>query len=172
MSRNRRCHSASAVRKRLQAAVEQSTFATKLEQLEALRRLGRKQSASPTIGAGDRQLFYQYQNQYEPEMLTRGDALSSSTRLVRSSSGVPIHPLHRPSRTTQSHAGIPSSTTASESSSAWRRPSSAAPTAGGASTAIIGGYKSSSVQMEVELAERLNEIERFKVRRSWSLLHP
>lgn len=167
---NRRCHSASAVRRRLQTAVEQSSFTTKMEQAETLRSLGKKQSASPAIGADDRQLYYQYPNQHEPEMViasSRGDSLSNSTRLTRGASGAPTHSLHQLSRagsSTQLLSGPPSSLTPSGSfSSLWRRPSSAAPTTGGTPTTIVGGYKSSSVQMEVELAERLNEIERSKV---------
>lgn len=148
----RRCHSASAVRKRLQSAMELSSCANQIEQIEALRSLGMPPT-TPTATNRDRP------TSFGPQVSATSGSITPSGRLARSSSGVVIH------RNARDGAGG-TATTPSRGPN-WSRPSSAQHTGSSAhrvsSGTVVSEYKSSCVQMEVELAERLDEIDRSKV---------
>lgn len=150
--------------------MEHSQFGSKFEQSEALRTFGRKNSASvvSTNNAERHQLNVQ---QNEPQRLRRNsmekptgggstNLQAKSAGLVRSFSGI-LTQTHQ--RGFHNPGTDYASVSTGSSSILWCRSSSATPTAGDGSVSVVGGYKSSSVQMEVELAERLNEIDRSKV---------
>lgn len=144
----RRCQSASTVRKKLLNAVEQSSSQMTNEQLAALRNLAAS-AAKPTPKSSlGRQLA---SNGASSAYMESGGRPSSAA-----TSGLPVHP--QKSRSQDFSSGTPLRSKnhplpSSEATGSQQRTTSK----------TVGGFKSCTVQLEVELAERLNEIERSKV---------
>lgn len=166
MTLSRRCRSASTIRKKLLHAVEQSSSQMTHDQLALLRSLAASTATKPT----PKTLLSRQLSSSEPVSAAVYMAGASSRPSSAASTSLSHHQHHRDhhyqSHKSRNQDSFASTSTPSRSKSIYA--SSASDAAGPSqrthgTTRVVGGYKSNTVQLEVELAERLNEIERSKV---------
>ncbi|GAB9464865.1 hypothetical protein Gpo141_00002289 [Globisporangium polare] len=155
----RRCQSASTIRKKLQNAVEQSSAQMTHEQLAVLRSLAASVAAKPTQKSlRSRQLA---SDGVSTAYSSNNAVVSGSGGIYRPSSAATSLQQQLPPHYPQKNRSQ-DPFTASTPPSKTRNPDSVM-CAGQQRSKTVGGFKSSTVQLEVELVERLNEIERSKL---------
>lgn len=151
----RRCQSASTIRRKLLHAVEQSSSQMTHDQLAILRSIASSAAAKPT---SKRLLSRQLSSD---TMTTSTHSMTTASR-PSSATGSQLPPHPHKSRDQDTFAS--SSTTPTRAKTLKQAMlDTTAKHPQQQRARIVGGFKSGAVQLEVELVERLNEIDRSKV---------